>query len=152
MNSPTKQTMKSHKDWISLFLWISLFSAFLWGCSTNRKLYLGKRYVNDNRSRLIDLLLWRPIVLKTKIELYADSTYYYETCAVKSYGKWKTDGQKVYLFCDTMFYKIDSLNYMPKYIKYLKHHEPTDTFYIKKNKLIQYTKNPRTIERLIKVK
>ena len=40
---------------------------------------------------------------------------------------------------------------MSKYTKYLKHKEPTETFNIQKNKLIRIFKNPRTIERLIKV-
>ncbi len=153
MNSPTKQTMKSHKDWINRFLWISLLSAFLWGCSGNKQAYLGKYYVNPNRPYLFDFLFYKHYAYQTELKLFEDSTYYYETCAIKSYGKWKTDGKKVYLFCDTMFYKIDSFNYIPKYANRLKQQKNhIDTFHIKKKKLIRILKNPRTIDRLIKVK
>ncbi len=153
MNSPTKQTMKSHKDWISLFLWISLFSAFLWGCSGNKQAYLGKYYVNKNRPELFDFIFYKRFIAGTKLELRDDSTFYMETCAIKSYGKWKTDGRKIYLFSDTTFYKIDSFNYIPKYANRLKQRKNhIDTFHIKKKKLIRILKNPHTIDRLIKVK
>ncbi len=50
-----------------------------------------------------------------------------------------------------MFYKIDSFNYKPEYVKYLKQKQMIDTFYIRRNKLIRYFKKQRMIERLKKV-
>ncbi len=150
LNSPTKQIMKSHKDWLNRFLWIILFSVVIWGCSGNRQTYLGKHYVNKNRYQFWDFIFYKKYVVNTELELHADSTYHYETCAVKSYGKWKTDGIKVYLMRDTTYYKIGSFNHIPEYVNHLKHKENVDTFIVRKKKLIRILRNLQTIERLKK--
>ncbi len=66
--------MKSHKDWINRFLWISLFSDFLWGCFRNNQSYLGKHYVNKNRVQFWDFIFYKNYIVNTELELHADST------------------------------------------------------------------------------
>ncbi len=134
---------------IILFLGIGL----LWHCRSSKPAspHIEGHYVNTNRYQLIDIIKFRKITARSELELHNDSTFYLETCAVKEYGKWKTDGKRVFLVCDTMFYKIDSFNYKPEYVKYLKQKQMIDTFYIRRNKLIRYFKKQRMIERLKKV-
>ena len=144
-----KQIIKSRGFRIILFLGISM----LWQCKSSKPALAGinGHYVNTNRYQLIDIIKFRKIAVRSELELHIDSTFYLETCAVKEYGKWKTDGKRVFLVCDTMFYKIDSFNYKPEYVKYLKQKQMIDTFYIRRNKLIRYFKKQRMIERLKKV-
>ncbi len=128
------------------------FAAILWTCkSGSSPNHLGRRYTNINHYQPWDIIRFRKIAVGSSLALNKDSTFYLETCAIKEYGKWKTTGRKLYLICDTMFYKIDSLNYKPEYVKYLKQKNAVDTFTIRGNKLIRFFKEQKMIERLKKV-
>jgi len=51
------------------------------------------------------------------LELHKDSTYMHTICAQISHGRWKVKGDSLYLFCNDIRFKIDSLNTMEQYKK-----------------------------------
>jgi len=51
------------------------------------------------------------------LELHKDSTYIFTTCAQIYHGNWKVSKDSLYLYCNNVSFKIDSLNTMEQYKK-----------------------------------
>ncbi|MFN0203574.1 MAG: hypothetical protein ACKVTZ_18755 [Bacteroidia bacterium] len=123
---------------IFFFLLITLF----FHCQT-RKIqtpnYIGT-YQNQRVNRMEALWLTlqnRRVTQGSSLILSQDSSYYYKTCGAISTGKWRAKQDSIYLFCETIRYRIDSLNVVGFNGKKLKCSAKPSVLYLRNDKLIQ---------------
>lgn len=69
------------------------------------------------------------------LTLNSDSTFNYKTCGMLSSGNWRVLNDSLYLYILNKRFRIDSLNYSPKWKKYLAHSDAAVKFKIGNDRL-----------------
>ncbi len=142
--------MKSRNFWIAIAISFIFLSSP--ACSSPKN--LSGHYRTKNKPSFWDYFyFFRPYALSVSLDLNKkDSTFKYQTCAYVMTGKWKREKNRLYLSCDTIFYKIDSFNFKQPYRRHLDNICRKGHVFVIKGKQLKSPFSLRHIERLFATK
>ena len=126
---------------------ILIFFILISSCKAHKNFDINGVYVSKNTFNFMDYILLRYRIFNDTIWIFENGKYIEKSCMV-SYGKWKREGNSLFLYRDSIKYQIDSFNYKHPYDTMFKQKD-TIRFKITSKRLVK-RKNLRHILELIK--